>query len=75
MSYNEYFNNVADILTRMLGSQVKNRAEVVAYMKTEEDTVSNNYKMHLKDYNAGKFPKGVWEGCINSTAYCLYMLY
>lgn len=75
MSYEEYFNSVAEKLTKMLGSQVKNKAEVVEYMNTEENSIINDYKLHLKDFKAGKFPKTVWQGCVNSTAYCLYMMY
>ncbi len=75
MSYEEYFNSVAKKLTGLLGGQVKNKAEVVAYMKTEEDVVKNQYELDLENYKAGKFADAVWSGCANSVAYCLYMMY
>lgn len=77
MTYDEYFNAVADKLEKLLARQngINGRQDVVKYMKSEEDCIKSKYKINKKDYDDGKFPASVWEGCVNSVAYCLYMLY
>lgn len=77
MTYDEYFNAVADRLEVLLAKQIgiHNRNDVIEYMKLEEVCIKNDFNLHIKEYEAGKFPSGVWKGCVASTAYCLYMMY
>lgn len=77
MTYDEYFNAVADRLEVLLAKQIgiHNRNDVIEYMKSEEVCIKNDFNLHIKEYKSGKFPSGVWEGCVVSTAYCLYMMY
>lgn len=76
LTYEKFFGEVKEELRKRLRYDVKTEEELVGYMKREEETIKEAYRMNKELYS----PEGIKKEngsrrSASSVAYCLYLMF
>ena len=76
LTYEKFFGEVKNELKELLRYDIKTEEELICYMKKEENTIKEAYRMNKELYS----PEGIKKGngskrSASSVAYCLYLMF
>ena len=76
LTYEKFFGEVKNELKELLRYDIKTEEELICYMKREEKTIKEAYRMNKELYS----PEGIKKGngskrSASSVAYCLYLMF